>query len=212
MTKVEARRKRIPLAMMKELETTSFNVVQSSFIKHRSSSVILPDRLQRIVKAEHRFAGVEIENRPAVGNPLVLRIVMKNRGAEFRVIDRFDFFHPASGDGFEFDRYGHEGAKLTGLPIAGIRYIVFEFAIGPPQPARFATERGTLQEFRFELLPHTLKQHACFVELAPAKVELPSFGGDRPQYDAEHEHHSHNDPCSYGHVDLPWMRAVDPLE
>ena len=44
--------------MMKELETTSFNVVPSSFINHRSSSVILPDRLQRIVKAEHRFAGV----------------------------------------------------------------------------------------------------------------------------------------------------------
>jgi hypothetical protein len=30
---------------------------------------------------------------------LVLGIVMKNRGAEFRVINRFHFFHSAAGDG-----------------------------------------------------------------------------------------------------------------
>src|SRR4029079_17463518 len=206
MTKLEARRKRIPPAMMKELETTSMDVFPSSFVNHRSSSIILPDRLQRIVKAEHRFAGVEIENGPAVGNPLVLGIVMKNRGAEFGVIDRFDFFHSAAGYGFELDRDGHQGAKLTGLSIAGIRHIVFKFTIGPAQPARFATERGTLQELRFELLPHALKQHACFVKLSPAKVELPSFGGDRPQYDADHEHHGHDNPFSYVHVELPSMR------
>ena len=99
----------------------------------------------------HRLAGAEVEDRVAVGLPVV-EIEAEDCGAGLEVADGIGHAARRAGRGLRGDRHRHKCRKLAGGSAADVGHVVVKDAVGPLRGIGRCVGGGQLNELRLEPL------------------------------------------------------------